>query len=141
MGSGSHRTCALTCSLGTVASRPGGSNRVREKGQSVGTRPEARRPEHKAGVVWRTGELAEDDEGQGRHRLESELTISSCRIAGGPEPSSRWCTHRKTPLQRLAHGSLLAPVSDPTGDERADTEEELEGSGQSASVGRVRCVQ
>ena len=74
-------------------------------------------------------EEGEDDEGQGGHRLESELTISSYRIADWPEPSSRWCTHRKTPLQRLAHGSLLATVSDPSGDERADTEEELEGSG------------
>jgi hypothetical protein len=47
-------------------------------------------------------------------------------------------THWKTPLERLAHCSLLAAVSDPSGDEGADAEEELEGSGESASVGRVR---
>jgi len=42
----------LTISLGTVASGPVGSDRVREESEGVGTRPEARRPDHQARFVW-----------------------------------------------------------------------------------------
>ena len=95
----------LISSLGTVASRPGGSDRVREKGEGVGTRPEARRPEHQTGVVWGASESALAIDKAVRQGLTRRATRTG---------TERCCkrSYRLSTCTRFTSSALKAKASD-----------------------------
>jgi hypothetical protein len=86
------------------------------------------------GVPWRFGEQeCQADKWDSGEHLQSQLDLSA--QFGDSDKS----THRNPPFDLSAGSSFGTAVSYPSSDESSDTNEQLEGSGESPTVGRMGC--
>jgi hypothetical protein len=86
------------------------------------------------GVPWRFGEQeCQADKWDSGEHLQSQLDLSAQFGDSGKS------THRNPPFDLSAGSSFGTAVSYPSSDESSDTNEQLEGSRESPTIGRMGC--